>query len=68
MPSHASLTEEQLASVVAFERVRFDGANEEETLVECGLVEAEGGEAPEGGEEGEETPAGDETDAEAPSG
>jgi len=68
MPPHASLTEEQVASVVAFERVRFDGANEEETLVECGLVEAEGGETPEGGEDGEETPAGDESDAEAPSG
>jgi len=55
MPAHASLTEEQLRSVAAFERVRFGGANPEETLVDCGLVEAEGeeGEAPADGEEGE---------------
>jgi mono/diheme cytochrome c family protein len=60
MPAHASLTEEQLQSVVAFERVRFGGAIPEETLVDCGLVEAEGeegegedGEAPADGGEGE---------------
>ncbi len=44
-----SLSEEQLASVVAFERVRFGGEPEEEALVDCGLVEpADGadGEAP----------------------
>jgi hypothetical protein len=54
MPPHAALTDEQLRSVAAFERVRFGGANPEETLVDCGLVEAEGeGEAPAEGEEGE---------------
>ncbi|HEX6301876.1 MAG TPA: cytochrome c [Acidimicrobiia bacterium] len=55
MPAHASLTDEQLRSVAAFERVRFGGANPDETLVDCGLVEAEGegGEAPADGEEGE---------------
>jgi mono/diheme cytochrome c family protein len=54
MPSHAALTDEQLRSVAAFERVRFGGANPEETLVDCGLVEAEGeSEAPAEGEEGE---------------
>lgn len=46
MPSHDALTEEQLRSVAAFERVRFGGADPGETLVDCGLVEAEG----EGGE------------------
>lgn len=44
MPAHEALTEEQLASVVAFERVRFGGAGPEETLADCGLVEADGGE------------------------
>jgi hypothetical protein len=56
MPAHQSLTEEQLASVVAFERVRFGGADPDQTLVDCGLVEGDGGEAPTGstlpGEEG----------------
>jgi hypothetical protein len=49
------LSDEQLAAVTAFERVRFGGATPEETLVDCGLVEAEGeeGEAPADGEEGE---------------
>lgn len=60
MPSHDALTEEQLRAVVAFERVRFGGANPDETLVDCDLVEAEGegeedGEAPENGEGGEPT-------------
>lgn len=47
----ASLTPEQIASAVAFERIRFGGADPDQTLVECGLVE--------GAEEGEtgETPA-----------
>jgi hypothetical protein len=55
MPAHAALTDEQLAAVAAFERVRFGGANPEETLVDCGLVEPAGedGEAPAEGEEGE---------------
>ena len=50
MPPHGALTDEQLRAVTAFERVRFSGTDEEETLVDCGLVEAEG---EEGGEEGE---------------
>ena len=61
MPSFGStLTEEQLASVVAFERARFGGADPTETLTDCGLAPAEGeeGEAP-----GETTP-GDEPPAE----
>jgi mono/diheme cytochrome c family protein len=49
MPAFASLTEEQLASVVAFERIRFGGANPDETFVACGLVDA-----PEGEDTGEE--------------
>jgi hypothetical protein len=50
MPAHQSLTEEQLAAVVAFERVRFGGADPDQTLVDCGLVE--------GGAGGEEAPTG----------
>ena len=42
MPAHASLSDEQLASVVAFERVRFGGADTAEVLADCGLVAAEG--------------------------
>lgn len=65
MPSFgSSLSPEQIASVVAFERVRFGGANPEETLADCGLAEAEGGEGGEGGtpgEPGEEPPAEGET-------
>ena len=40
----SSLSAEQLASVVAFERVRFGGGNPDEVLVDCGLVEGEDGE------------------------
>jgi mono/diheme cytochrome c family protein len=44
-----TLTDEQLAAVVAFERVRFGGQNPDEALVDCGLAEpAEGGDG-EGG-------------------
>lgn len=39
MPSFAAqLSPEQIAAVVAFERVRFGGASPEETLEACGLV------------------------------
>lgn len=76
MPSHQALTDEQLRSVAAFERVRFGGANPEETLADCGLVEGEDGgegEAPADGGEGTEedgatattVPAEGEDDAEA---
>ncbi len=42
MPGFAgSLSPEQVASVVAFERVRFGGAEPEQVLVDCGLVEPE---------------------------
>jgi Cytochrome C oxidase, cbb3-type, subunit III len=33
------LTDEQLKSVVSFERVRFGGADPDQTLADCGLVE-----------------------------
>lgn len=53
-----SLSPEQLAAVVAFERVRFGGGNPDEVLADCGLAEGEeGGE----GEEGEDGEATDET-------
>jgi mono/diheme cytochrome c family protein len=55
MPGFASsLTTEQIASVSAYERVRHAGGNAEEVLVDCGLVEAEGGEEGADGEGGEE--------------
>jgi len=59
-----SLSDEQIAAVAAFERVRFGGGNPDEVLADCGLAEdteGEGGEAPADGEEapadGEEAPA-----------
>jgi hypothetical protein len=64
MPSFGTtLTQEQLASVVAFERVRFGGADPTETLTDCGLAPAEGeeGEAPGETTPGEEPPADGET-------
>ena len=51
MPSFAaSLQPEQIAAVVAFERVRFGGAPAEEVLADCGLVAPADGEAPAEGE------------------
>lgn len=53
MPGHSGLTDEQLRAVVAFERVRFGGADTDTTLADCGLVESEDGEdgeAPENGD------------------
>ncbi len=45
-----ALSDEQLASVVAFERVRFGGADPAQVLTDCGLASAEGGEGSEGGD------------------
>lgn len=53
MPPHGSLTDEQLASVSAFERVRFGGGNAEEVLADCGLAEEEEGGG--GGDDGSGT-------------
>ena len=40
MPGFAtSNTAEEIAAVVAFERIRHGGADPEETLIECGLIE-----------------------------
>ena len=65
MPPHAALSDEQLRAVVAFERVRFGGADPAETLADCGLVEADGeGETDGEGEgEGEQPPEGEGGDA-----
>jgi hypothetical protein len=42
MPTFGTaLTEEQLASVVTYERVRFGGADLDQTLSDCGLANAE---------------------------
>ena len=62
-PFGSSLTEEQLSAVVAFERVRFGGADPAETLTDCGLAPEEGeeGEAPGETTPGEEPPAEGET-------
>ncbi len=63
MPGFASsLSDEQIAAVVAFERVRFGGGDPETVLVDCGLAEGEGGEEGEGGAEDGST---DDPDAEA---
>ncbi|MFZ0013434.1 MAG: cytochrome c, partial [Acidimicrobiia bacterium] len=44
MPAFAgTLTDEQIAAVASFERVRFGGGNPDEVLVDCGLAEADGG-------------------------
>jgi cytochrome c553 len=57
MPGFAtSLSEEQIAAVAAFERVRFGGADPAETLTDCGLAESEEGEE---GAPGEEAPDGE---------
>jgi len=62
MPAHLSLSEEQLAAVVVFERVRFGGAEPDQTLIDCGVspeeppAEGEGEEPPTEGEEGAPPP------------
>jgi mono/diheme cytochrome c family protein len=40
MPGHASLSQEQLASVVSFERVVFGGGAADQVLADCGLIDA----------------------------
>lgn len=51
MPSFSgSLSAEQIAAVVAFERVRFGGADTDTALADCGLVEPGEGETPSDGE------------------
>jgi mono/diheme cytochrome c family protein len=58
MPSFGnSLSAEQLASVVAYERVRFGGGDPAQTLVDCGLAPADGAEEGDGGVPGEGAPA-----------
>ena len=53
MPSHTSLSEEQLAAVVVFERVRFGGEAPDQALVDCGVGPEE---PPAEGEEGAPPP------------
>jgi mono/diheme cytochrome c family protein len=54
-----TLTEEQIASVATFERVRFGGEDPDQALVDCGLAEpadtSGGGAATEGGSAGSTT-------------
>ncbi len=57
-----SLTEEQLASVVAYERIRIGGANTDEVLADCGLVEGDDDEGGDG--DGNGNGNGDEEDSE----
>lgn len=52
MPGFPNLSDEEIAAVIAFERIRFGGGAVDAELTNCGLVEA----AP---AEGEEAPAGD---------
>jgi mono/diheme cytochrome c family protein len=56
MPGHSSLTAEQLAAVVSFERVRFGGGETDAILADCGLAE----ETPEDGGMGDATEGGGE--------
>ena len=56
MPPHPTLTEEQLAAVAAFERVRFGGADRDQVLTDCGLIQPADDEAPAGEEEETEEP------------
>lgn len=54
MPSFSgSLTAEQIAAVVSFERVRFGGGDADSVLADCGLVVPEDGEAPAEGDGGD---------------
>ena len=47
MPGFAtSNTVEEIAAVVAFERIRFGGADPDQTLIECGLIQGEAEPAP----------------------
>jgi hypothetical protein len=64
MPGFANqMSDEQLASVAAFERVRFGGASPDESGVDCGLVEAE---EPEEGDAVSPDEATDEEESPAP--
>ncbi|HSN57184.1 MAG TPA: c-type cytochrome [Candidatus Sulfomarinibacteraceae bacterium] len=49
MPGFPNLTDEEIAAVVSFERIRFGGGNPDEVLTNCGLLEPEGEETPEDG-------------------
>nr|MDE0499925.1 cytochrome c [bacterium] len=63
MPGFAtSNTADEIAAVVAFERIRFGGADPDQTLIECGLVQGDAEPAPE--EAGPEEEAVDEPAAE----
>ena len=61
-----TLTPEQLASVVVFERVRFGGVEPAQALSDCGLGATEGDEPGEGGAPGEESPEGETPGGEPP--
>jgi mono/diheme cytochrome c family protein len=61
-----TLTPEQLASVVVFERVRFGGVDPAQALSDCGLGPTEGEEPGEGGAPGEESPEGEAPGGEPP--
>jgi mono/diheme cytochrome c family protein len=67
MPGFGALSEEQLAAVTAFERVRFGGGDVDETLSDCGLAEdtepAEGEDG--GGAPAEDAPAEENAEASA---
>lgn len=62
MPSfQGRLSEEEIAAVAAFERVRFGGGDRDQVGVDCGLVEAENGEN--GGEDPDGEPNGGDEEA-----
>ena len=53
MPGFPNLTEEEIAAVVAFERIRFGGGAADAVLADCGLLEGEADDEGEGAGEGE---------------
>jgi hypothetical protein len=62
MPGFPNLSEEEIAAVIAFERIRFGGGAVDTELAACGLVEAvdapaEGEEVPADGTGAEDMPA-----------
>lgn len=61
----SSLSEEQIAAVSVFERVRFGGEDQEEALADCGLAESSEDGATEGGGATERGGATESGDAEA---
>ena len=57
MPGFPNLSDEEIAAVIAFERIRFGGGAVDAELANCGLVEAADAPAEDGESPAEESPA-----------